>query len=75
MNCRNCIYGQDTGHEECKTCVGNNYKSNVHNTEIMKLQEQLEIVSNALLSIVEYECCNYGQDKAVAIAEAVIENK
>ena len=33
------------------------------------LLRELVIVSQALLSITEYECCDYGFDEAIKIAE------
>ena len=40
-----------------------------------KALEDIVIISNALIGICEYECCAYGEEEALALAEKYAEDK
>lgn len=41
----------------------------------LKALEDIKIISGALIGICEYECCAYGEEEALALAEKYVEDK
>lgn len=41
----------------------------------IKALEDIKIISGALIGICEYECCAYGEEEALALAEKYVEVK
>lgn len=41
----------------------------------IKALEDIKIISEALIGICEYECCAYGEEEALALAEKYTEDK
>ena len=41
----------------------------------LKVLEDIKIISAALIGICEYECCAYGEEEALALAEKYVGDK